>query len=50
VEARNDQERLKLNGMHEVLIYAEDLMYWGRNISTIKKNPEALLAAIGRVV
>jgi hypothetical protein len=46
------QEVLKLNGTHQLLVYA-DVSILGRSIHAIKKNTEALLVAskeIGREV
>ena len=37
------QNCLKLNGTHQVLVYADDFNLWDRRIHTIKKNTEALL-------
>jgi len=33
---------LKLNGTHQLLIYADDVNLWGRSVHIIKKNTEAL--------
>jgi len=37
-------QRLKLNGTHHVLVYTDDVNSIGKNINTIKKNTEAILA------
>jgi hypothetical protein len=36
---------LKLNGTHQVLVYADDVNILGGSIYTIKKNAEALAVA-----
>jgi hypothetical protein len=37
--------RLKLNGTHQLLAYADDLNPLGDNIDTIKKNIDTLIDA-----
>jgi len=38
-----NQDDLKLNGTHPLLVYADDVNILGRSVYTIKKNTEALL-------
>jgi len=38
-------EGLKVNGAHQVLVFADDVNILGRSIQTIKKNMEALVVA-----
>ena len=33
-----NQEGLKLNGTHQLLVYADDVNVWGRSTYTIRKN------------
>jgi hypothetical protein len=37
--------RFKLNGTYQILVYADDVNLLGDNISTMKKNAEALIDA-----
>jgi len=36
---------LKLNGIHQLLVYDDDVYILGGSVHTIKKNAEALLVA-----
>jgi hypothetical protein len=36
---------LKLNGTHQLLVYADNVNILGRNVHTIKKKTEALVVA-----
>jgi len=40
-----NQEILKLNGTHQLLVYANDINILGRSVHTIKKNTEAFVVA-----
>ena len=40
-----NQDGLKLNGTHQLLVYADDLNILGGSIHTLKENAEALVAA-----
>ena len=40
-----NQDGLKINGTHQLLVYADDVNIVGGGIHTLKENAEALLAA-----
>jgi len=40
-----NKDGLKLNGTHQLLVYADDLNILGGSVHTIKKNAEALVVA-----
>ena len=39
------QNILKLNGQHQILVYADDVNIQGRSVHTIEVNTEALVVA-----
>jgi hypothetical protein len=45
-----NQDGLKLNGTHQLLVYADDVNILGGSVHTIKKNTETFLVGIRRVV
>ena len=40
-----NQDGLKLNGTHQLLVYADDVNILGGSVHTVKRNAEALVAA-----
>jgi hypothetical protein len=42
---QENQVGLKLNGTHQLLVYADDVHLLSNNIDTIKKNTETLIGA-----
>jgi hypothetical protein len=47
---QTNQEGLKLNGTHQLLVYADDVNILGRSVHAIKKNAEALVVATKEIV
>ena len=45
-----NQNGLKWNGAHQLLVYADDVNMLGRSIHTIKKNTEALVLANQEII
>jgi hypothetical protein len=48
-KVQENQMRLKLNGTHQLLAYADDVNPLRDNVDTIKKNAETLIDAIKEV-
>jgi hypothetical protein len=44
-KVQKNQKELKLKGIHQLLVYADDVNLLGDNIDTIKKNRETLVDA-----
>jgi hypothetical protein len=44
-----NQDGLKLNGIHQLLFYADDINILGRSTHTIEKNMEALVVASNEI-
>jgi hypothetical protein len=44
-KVQENQVRLKLNGTHQLLAYADDVNLLGYNIDTVKRNKETLIEA-----
>jgi hypothetical protein len=42
---QENQDGLKLNGIHQILVYAYDVNMLGRSVHAIEKNTEALVVA-----
>jgi hypothetical protein len=44
-----NHDGLKLNGTHQLLVYADDVNILGGSVHTIQKNTEALVVAIKEI-
>jgi len=44
-----NQACLKLNGAHQLLVYAADVIIFGGNVHTVRENAEALVVLIRRL-
>jgi len=42
---QGNQDGLKLNGTHQLLVYADDVNILGGSVHTVKKNTESLVVA-----
>jgi hypothetical protein len=47
--AQLNQDGLKLNGTHQLLVYADDVNILGGSVHTVKENAEALIDATKEV-
>jgi hypothetical protein len=45
-EIQGNQDGLKLNGTHQILVYADNVNILGESLRNIKKNADAFLFAI----
>jgi hypothetical protein len=48
-KVQENQVGLKLNGTHQLLVYADDVNLLSDNIDTIKRNAQTLLALVRRL-
>ena len=44
-----NQEGLKLNGIHQLLVYADEVNVWDRNVRTIRKNIDDYYSLVSRL-
>jgi hypothetical protein len=49
MKVQENQMRVKLNGTHQLLDYADDVNLMGDNMITVKKNTGTLIAASKKV-
>jgi hypothetical protein len=40
-----NQDGFKLNGAHQLVVYADDVYVWGRSIHTIKQNRSLVVSS-----
>jgi hypothetical protein len=49
-KVQENQVVMKLNGTHQLVVYADDINLLGNNIDTIKKNTKNSLMLVWRLV